>query len=273
MDERSSIKEFLSDIELGRTNAIRVAQDLLTEGKEEVTVELSKKRIMPERMESPPRAHLFYDARGFAKYIGSNKTDNTLIVADIRAGCVTAVLDDKAGDGFEHIEMCPATFPAFEMLQAMLETQMSVAEFAQLVLRNRRVLGETEDEGKQLALLFQQLTVATEIKACTGSGRKSVSGVMCTTEIKGGAGEEQVDLPESITARVSLYVNRPEVKFEIDLTLLANSQGRVDVVADAPELKLLQYEELKKMVREVGDELDVEVAVGKLGAAAWMYNQ
>lgn len=230
---------------------------------------------MPERMESPPRCHVFYDVAGFTDFLKANKTEKTLVLADVKSECISAVLDDKANEGFTKISLNPAKFPAFEMLEKMLGNQMPVRRFAELLMRNRAILGEDEAEGKQLAMLMQQLTIATQIKACTGHGRKAVNGVMCTTDVRSGAGEELIELPDTIVARVPLYVNRPEVKFGIDLTVLADQSGRVEIVADAPEVEILKYQELQKIITEVGEALgeDVQVSVGKLQTGAWEYNK
>jgi hypothetical protein len=257
------------------SNALTVSREVLEDGKEKVTVDLRRSKVMPERMESPARAHVFYDVGGFTNYVKENVEGSPLVLADVKAGCITAVLDDEAKKGFETITLHPAKFPAFEMLEEMLGAQLPARRFAELLMRNRAILGADEAEGRQLALMMQQLTVASKITACTGTGRKAVNGVMCVTEVKSGAGEDLIELPDSIVARVPLYVNRPEVTFGIDLTVVATRHGEVEIAADAPEVEILKYQELQKMVEEVAEGIETVglVSVGRVVTRDWQYNR
>ena len=275
MEAQDSIKAFLSEVQMLGSNAITVSKELLPDGKEGVTLDLRRSKVMPERMESPPRAHVFYDVESFVLFVKKNKTKNTLVAADVIAGVIEAVLDDKAEKGFEDVCLRPALFPAFELLSGMIGRQLDITEFAKQVMRNRSVLGDEPDQGRQYALLMQQVTVASSIKACVGSGRKSVNGVMCTTEVKGGSGEDLVELPDALIVNVPLYVNRPSLRFLIDITVMASSRGEVAVRTDAPELKVLQYQEIKEMADEVGHAIkdEVTVVVGHLDTGSWSYNK
>lgn len=276
MDDQNVVADFLKNVGHLENNALTVSSTLLANGNKEVKLDLARSKLMPEKMASPRRCHRFYDVHGFSLYVAANKSDATVVLADVTNEKIEAVLDDKAKKGFEVIELVPAIFPAFKMLTQMLNRQLPIQDFARLAMRNRRVLGDTEQEGKQFAMLMQQLTVATKIKACVGVGKKTVNGVMCTTEVKAGAGDENlIELPDTVSANVALYVNRPEQKFDIDLTVLATTHGEVDIVADGPELEVLKYQELQQMVKEVGVVLGekAQVSIGRLSTGEWRYNK
>ena len=269
----STIKNFLSEVESLSSNAISVSKQVLDAGQEKVTVELLRSKVMPERMESPPRKHRFDEVAAFVEYIKVNKTDNTVIMADLKAGVFAAVLDDKAARGFEIIRMEPQKSPAFELLEQMLNQEMPVRAFARYAMRSRKVLGADEEAGRQFAMLMQQITIASKVTACQGTGRKSVNGLMCTTEVKSGEGINQVELPDEIEANVPIFVKRPIVKFGIDLTIMA-SQDVAHIIADAPELDVVKYEEMRKMLSEISGEIGggAKVGIGVLNYAQWQYN-
>lgn len=269
------IKEFLKDVDLMAVNAITVSTELLNDGEKQVRVELRRSKVMPDRMPSPARSHVFQEVGAFCKFIERNTTPDTLILADVNNHAIVAVINDKAEKGFELVGLRPAEFPAFTMLKKMLDHEIRVKDLASLLMRNRRVLGENDEEGKQIALTMQQLTVATKIEACTGSGARAINGVMCTTEVTGGAGQELVDLPETVLAHVPLFVNRPEVRFEIDVTMVGTVQSEVYMIAEAPELEVLMYEEMQSIVKEIGELIgdQVSVGLGRLVTTEWTYNK
>jgi len=270
----NTITGFLSDIELGKNHAISVAKEVLADGKENVTVNLSRTPIMPERMESPKRGHIFFTVTGFVNYLKKNKTDNTLVLADVSDCRIVAVLDDKAKDGFEMIYLKPERHPEFVLLSQMLDQRMPLPQFAELAKRNRRRLGATEDEGRDFAITMQQITISSKVTACIGSGKTNTNGVMCTTEVKSGTPRtEEVELPDTITATVPLYIQRPERTFTIDLTVIA-SQTEARIMADAPELEVLKHQEMTFILEEVVEGLGevVEASVGRVSHNCWAYN-
>lgn len=274
-NEKNVLKDFLSNIEELHVNALSVAKELTADGTPKITVNLEKKRAMPERMESPPRSHQFYDVPSFVAFVRANKTPGTLVMANIKATKIEAVLDDRAEKGFEVVTLRPALHPSFEMLEAILNEKMPAMDFAEAMMRNREILGETLVEGKQLALLWQQLTVSSKIEAAVGCAKTSVNGVMCTTTVKGGVGQNVVELPDDIAVNVPLFINRPVRSFSLIITVLAGQHGNVLISADAPEIEVLKYQEIQAMAEEVKKALagEVQVAVGTLATGSWSYNK
>ncbi len=269
------LKQFLESVGVMDINAITVSKKLLADGKEEVTLNLANKKIMPERMESAPRAHIFHDVPGFVQYLDANKGNNSLVTADCDERKIQAVLSDSADRGREFIYLKPVLHPEFVLLSKLLACRMPISDFARMAMRNRRVLGETEDDGRDFAMLMQQITISSKVTARIGTGAKCVNGLMCSTEVKGSdPAKVDVDVPDSIRANLPLYIGRPEVSFDVDLTVYAR-QDRAEIAADAPELAVLHYEELKKILDEIGEALkaEVQVAPGELSYGRWDYNK
>ena len=202
-------------------SAVSLARQLLGEGKEKVIVELKREKTMPQRMESPARAHVFHDVAGFTTFVKANKSQHTIIFADVDDVVIFAVLDDRAQKGFEAVELRPPYHPEFTLLNdSLLNQSLPIELFAQGVMRNRKVIRDTDAcDGKSLALSMQQLTVATAIVQAIGDGKTSVNGVMTTTTVKTGAPEakEHLDLPDSISVELPIYLNTDKVKFDLDI--------------------------------------------------------
>jgi len=268
-----TLKQFVEAVELGNVNALTIAKKLGEDGKE-VVINLEKKRVMPERMESPPRAHVFHDAAGFIGYLKTNKTNNTVVLADVDQVVVEAVLDDQASMGFETIALKPPYHPEFALLaKTLLDRTLSIEQFAIAVMRNRNVIAGGSESTRQLALSMSQITVSSKIEACVGAGKKSVNGVMCTTEVKSGVAEEQIELPDSITVLLPIYINTAAVSFDIDITVTAERGGNVQVTTDSPTLGVRKFEVFQEILSPIEKMDGVAVSYGVLKTAQWKYNQ
>jgi hypothetical protein len=255
----NSIKNFLEEVGNMQHNALSVSQQVLADGGKEVTLNLSRKSIMPERMESPARAHIFHDADGFIAYLQANKpaivdgvpSGVMLVLADVSAKKVVAVLNDKAGKGFEQIILAPPYHPEYTLLSTtLLNKQLGITEFAETVLRNRSVTHAAKindaKAARDIALLFSQITVSKKVTACTGTGNKSTNGVMVETSISAGTNTTTpVELPDSIKFQVPIYLNTEEVVFSVDLTIKLCGD-EVYIVTDAPEVELKKFEVFEK---------------------------
>ena len=273
-ENQNVIKDFLKNVEELGSNALTVSKKMLEGGKENVTLELVRKRIMPERMESPARAHIFYDAVGFSKYVEREKQTDTVIFADVENSVIYAVLNDRAEKGFEKVSLAPPYHPEFKLLkETLLDSSMDIMRFARNLMRNRNVLAGEPEKAKQLAMMMQQITVSSKITACFGVGAKSVNGIMCTTEAKAGVAEEQIELPDSVAVEVPIYINTDPVQFDIDLTITANKAGQVDIATDNPEMNVRKYEVFQGILEKVREVGDVIVTLGVPITSEWIYNK
>jgi len=271
---KNDVKEFLQNVnELG-SNALSVSKKLLEDGKEQVTLDLRRTRVMPERMESPPRAHVFHEVDGFLTYIDENRTPSTVIFADVPNTRISAILDDKAERGFEKITFEALHHPEFILLnKTLLDDTMDIMTFARNLMRNRNVLAGDPEKARQLAMMMRQITVSSKITACSGVGAKSVNGIMCTTEAKAGVAEDQIDLPDSVAVKVPIYIDTKPVQFDIDLTMTADRTGNVEVTTDSPELELRKFEVFQLIMEQVAAINGVLVTMGKPMTNEWAYNK
>jgi len=271
---KNDVKDFLQNVSEMGSNALNVSKKVLEEGKEQVTLDMRRTRIMPERMESPARAHVFHEVDGFLAYIDENRTKNTVIFADVNNTMIYAVLDDGAEKGFEQIRFEALYHPEFVLLnKTLLDDTMDIMTFARNLMRNRNVLAGDSEKAKQLALMMRQITVSSKITACSGVGAKSVNGIMCTTEAKAGVAEDQIDLPDSIAVKVPIYIDTAPVQFDIDLTMTANRTGQVEVTTDNPELELRKFEVFQLIMERVRNFDGVLVTLGKPMTKEWAYNK
>jgi len=270
----NQLNDFLKNVEEFGCNALTVSKKILENGKEEVTLNLARKKIMPERMESPAREHVFHEVKGFLDYLTREKNPGMVIFAEVESSQIIAIIDEKAEKGFERIDLIPQYHPDFKLLRdTLLDTEMPIFLFAKNLMRNRNVLDAGTEKAKQLALLMRQITVSTKIKACAGVGAKSVNGIMCTTEAKAGLDESQIDLPDSIAVKLPIYLGMDPVCFDIDLTISAQKEGLVSVQTDCPELAIRKYEVFQKIIEQVREIEDVLVTLGRPNTRSWQYNK
>ena len=271
---RNDVKDFLENVSEMGSNALSVSKKMLEDGKEQVTLDMRRTKIMPERMESQARFHVFHEVEGFVDYVAANKTKNTIIFADVINTMIFAVLDDAAKCGFEQVRFEALHHPEFILLnKTLLDSTMDIMTFARNLMRNRNVLAGDPEKAKQLALMMRQITVSSKITACSGVGAKSVNGIMCTTEAKAGIAEDQIDLPDSIAVKVPIYIDSDPVKFDIDLTITATRTGQVEITTDNPELEMRKYEVFQLILERVRNFDGVLVTLGKPMTKEWAYNK
>ena len=271
-----SIKSFMEEVRDGESNVLNVVEKLsdgtISKNRE---LSLSRRLVMPDRMESPPRQHEFYSVTGFVEYLKKVKTAGSLVMGDVTNGNIVAILDESEKRGIEILTLKPQPHPEYELLYTMLNRRMEISKFAELAMRNRRALGKDEDDGRDFAMLMQQITISSKVTACIGSGKKAVNGLMCTTEVVSGtSGTALVEIPDTVKASVPLYVERPVREFTLDLTVVADQESAL-ITADATELKVLAYHEIQMMVGEVKERLngEIQTCVGRVSHGKWVYNK
>jgi hypothetical protein len=274
----NTVKQFLETVERGQLNAVSVAERVLEDGTKSVRLELEQKRAMPERMESPARGHKFHDVAGFVQYIKANAGGKLLVLIDAKNRMVKAVLDESAKQGYEVILFNPPYHPRFELLRETLLGTHEVAEFAMGVMRNREVIIGVDGQagaanGRSLALLMKQITIASEVTAEEGVGNNAVNGVMVKTSVKAGDAKSKVDLPESIQVQVPIYLNTPQVRIDIQVTVKPLRAERVAIICDAPELPVIEHDLFDEILHEVRSLEGALVSYGSVQFTDWTYNK
>jgi hypothetical protein len=281
----------------GQETAVDVTRELLGEGEEEhkrVVLAIQQRRLNPEpaadpvREPSPRRTHEFYDVGGFCRYLKKFGSDNTVILADPARQQVAAILDETAERGFEVLLFEPLIHPLFAPWANALapvsragddepaavgpaSVQLPLKAFLRFVGENRRQI--IEPEGRDLAMMLNQVRLSRKVELAQGFGAKCVNGLMVETAIQGGgAGRmEPVDLPEVLTIKCPLYVATSERKMEIDIALDGDETRGVLVTlssGDLPVVRVAVFEELLEVIRrEAGDTMTV--AMGFPRHAEW----
>lgn len=289
--DKDTIAEFLRDVGSGDENSIEIVENLLpaldgqTAGTRKVTVALQNRKLQPEppaapeRAESPPRRHVFHVMAGMVVYLDGerDKLDEggrQLVLVDVPGQEITAVLDDRAGEGFEAVYMRPQIHPLFVPWERLLMDdeggQLRLMDFAEFIARYRRQVIQPESRG--LVLSLSQVRASEETTIHNGRGASALNGVLVKTKISGETVEQEtVELPEVIKVKCPLYVGTEAVEFEVDLTL-GVVDGEVWVAvssSDLIEAKLMAFEEM--VAQLPADEDNLVIAYGASDYAEWKY--
>lgn len=185
------------------------------------------------REETPPRAHVFHDAAGFAAYIVAEGGERPLVLADQVSRAMAAVLDEDAGEGVEVLRMQPQTHPRWAPW-AKFCGQTVLLEGLVDFLRDHRAsiacagIGEGgEMSARQLMFVLSQIRCSVSIEVQKGKGVTAVNGLVVTTKVRGGTEEaEPIELPEWIKVRAPVYVGGPTLDIQLDLVLDASRDGK-----------------------------------------------
>jgi hypothetical protein len=271
------LESFLKEVEAMSVNALTVTEKLLEDGSRARTIELAHRKVMPERMESPARAHVFHDAAGFAAYLAANRSEHLVVLIDTASLTAQAVLDDRAAKGFETIRFEPPNHPQYDLFEKCLLGNFEVQEFAEGVMMCRDLIvgvdGDGAHAGRDLAMLMKQIRVANKVTAEHGVGNDCLNGVMIETKVTAGTASSSIALPQSITIRTPLFLNTVARQFELQVTVVPRSAERVLIRTSAPELPVLRhalFEEMLSAVKAIGGAL---VTYGQVQTAGWSYNK
>lgn len=271
----NDVEDAIKRVDENEASSVSLVQELLDGDSGKVEVVLKRTKTMPERMESPARDHIFHDVAGFTRFVDANKTERTIVFASVEAVVISAVLNDEAKHGFEVVALRPPYDPKFKLLDnTLLDQVLPIADFAQAVMRNRGIIkGSGEKSAQNIAMIMQQITVASETKQYIGDGKTAVNGLITTTKITAGGpeAESQLQIPDSFEVEVPIYLNTAAKKFGIDITI-STKHGAVMAVVDCPELEVKKYEVFSEMIAGVGKLDGVSVVYGTPRTTSWKYN-
>lgn len=279
-DELNTIADFLREVDQGNENIIDVARKVCEDGAEKVSMALGRRALQPEpptppqRAETPARRHSFNDVDGFLCYLQKHGSDNLVILGDVDARVIHAVLDETAGHGVEIVTLQPVLHPLFApWARTVLGKSVPASMFAEFVMANRRTV--MEPNGMDLAVTLRQLTVSASITIQKGSGPKSINGVMVTMEVMGSKQEVPVELPNTIKLFCPLLVGTPEQEVEIDLLVAADHRTeQVNVLSTSSGVEAAMFQAFEAMLAKIGIELAAKKAVVSTGRPAhteWKY--
>ena len=270
----TSIEKFLEEVEVGQENAISIVREMLPDGKENITLAMQNRILQPEqpkhpqKRQSPARAHVFHDIDGFVEYLEEYRTENTVVLTNVEAQSICAILDDKAYNGFETIRMQPIIHPLFEAWESLLDVNCTVNTFAEFIMSNRRQI--IDPDGRETALLFGQIRAAINTTIQKGRGKSSINGIMVETEIQGERNSEPVELPETITIECPLYVGTEPIRIEFDL-LVHMSCDEVAVRMSSSQVKAARIDIFMAMIENLRSIGKLLVGLGQPDHRDWNY--
>lgn len=274
-----TVETLLRSCPPGKETLFDLVRELDPEGKPVgrlvvTTVELPKMQSPePRRAESPPRAHVFHDGEAFGAYLQANGGSQTVVLADVAAGAMTAVLDDAATDGRELVRFEVQTHPLWKAWEQLLacEDGVELREFARFVMTRRRQI--CEPDGRELAITLNQVTATKKITRQVGQGVRAVNGLVIETQIQGTAREIPVELPDSLTLELPLVLGGKRQRIDLDLLVQAGEDGIVVHLAapGAAEARLAAFEELVAALRAELSANHVVVGLGRIAHGTWKY--
>ena len=168
------------------------------------------------------------------------------------------------------LTLTPKINPTFEPWQDMLGKKMPVTAFAEFLLANRRCI--VAPEPKDLISIFSQVRGGIQITREAGRGNKSINSVTVTVNIQGKTQVDYVDLPESITVNLPIFVRESCQDIELDLLVSATPEtGGIYVVASSSTIELAKINAFNAMLTRLAELSGVVVSTGKPAHAPWNY--
>ncbi|MBN1345994.1 MAG: DUF2303 family protein [Phycisphaerae bacterium] len=269
----TSIEEFIRRIQRGQENALTIAHEEAQDGQKATRVILEQREqppLEPIRAESQPRAHQFHSVEGFMAYLGKYKTEHTVVLADVENGMFEAVIDEVTEKGREVITFTPIIHPLFQPWLGVLGKMIPLAELTTFLMANRRLI--VEPDGRELALMLQQVRASTTVTLHRGRGAKAINGLICETEIKGQRNSEPVDLPETIKLQTPIYVGTDDVEVEADLVLDVVGGGEhVVATLTSADVERAKFEAFETMVAVLQGIEGAVVSLGSANYVEWTY--
>jgi len=223
----------------------------------------------PPRMETRPRAHLFHSVATFVEYLDRVKVaGETVVLADACEQVVSCVIDESKEKGVERLGFMPQIHPTLKPWTAIFNASVPLSFFLEFVLRNRRAV--VSPDPAELVLTFSQVKAAKDVTIERGRGATAINGVMVHTSIQGTKHAEPVDLPETITIEVPVYVDTEPQQIEVDL-LVDVKDEEIEVYASSSQLEEAIVSAFAEIVDVVRGLDGVVAGFGKVSHSSWEY--
>jgi len=195
-----------------------------------------------------------------------------VVLGDPERALIQAVMNERAEDGFEVMSFSPLMHPFWKPWAYLLENTapLPIRDFAKFVVAQRHVIVDPDPE--TLALTLAQVRVSKKVEMQTGFGVQSINGIMVETSIQGQKAQmEPVALPTRITLDCPMFVQRPNVRIEIDLIVdMEGDKVVVDIVSGDAEAKATAA--FTEMIDEMRAKLpEAKVTLGRVKHEGWRY--
>jgi hypothetical protein len=229
----------------------------------------------PIRAESPAPAHVFHDIAAFTRYVthyGKHEatTSDVVILADVTKETIAAVLDETAGSGRTVVTFHPEKHPLFIPWYNAIGKKIPVVDFAKFAMERRRSV--VDPDGRELAIMLSQVRGESTFTLHTGVGKNALNGLMVRTKIEGTVRDLPIELPESLTIEVPLYLGQSKVRIELDLLIFSPEPDSIYVTITAADLEERFVESFQAMVEQLTDDLPTaSCGLGSLQYRSWEY--
>lgn len=271
----STISEFLRGIGNGRETVFDLSKQM-EDGKEATVIKLSYRELSPEvrpapiRSESPSRNHEFHDCDTFIKWLILNGTPSSVVLGNVGKLAFHCVVDESQREGFEMVSFVPQIHPLWKPWEELVVGRaMEVLAFARFAMERRRQV--VEPDGRELALMFSQLTADSKITVNRGQGNRAINGVMVETTIQGVRKDFPVELPEMIRVRVPLFIGLPPADIEIDLLVHSPDTKSIVVFCSAAALMETKIQCFLQFADKISESCQGVVGLGSVETSAWDY--
>lgn len=213
------------------------------------------------------RCHTFHSIGAYTDYLTHNGNESTLVLADVDAGKISAVLAEDEETDREEVHFQAKAHPLFAPWSDLLGKAIPVLDFALFVMKYRSAV--LEPNGRELALMFTQIKASKNVTKRVGIGNKSLNGVTVELQIGSEKNQVEVELPEKIVISAPIYLDTEPVTIEIDM-LVTEANEKLVVFLTAPTLEAVQFALFKGMVDSIGEATGFTTGLGKVQHRDWL---
>lgn len=248
--------ETISDILSNITVGAKTVFDL----KNPNNISITRQNLPPVVIErdlarSPKRSHTFFSMKTLLAYLGKYGSVHTVVLGNHHTFSADIIMDETSEFGFEVLRFQSALHPLCQPWANLFNKPQNVTEFAKFIMKHRRSVESfddvMEDAGKQLALVMQQITVSKSVEIAIGTGRKTLNGVMVTTEINGMKQDVPVEIPEEIVLSVPVFIDSSESSLVIDL-MIESKGDDVFVTCSCADFEKQQLQAFEDCIAQLG---------------------
>ena len=283
-ESKTLLDDFMREVANGDENTIDVSEKILdadgndTGSTRTRTISLQNRALQPEQPVALPKcdslrhSHAFGDPEVFAAFLEKFGED-PIVLADVDAVEIGAIVNSTAADGFEVVTMKPTLHPNLKRWARMFDQVHDARDFSTFIMRHRRQIVETD--AREMAATFGQIRVARSITSDIGSGTNNTNGLVVQTKIQGKSREVDVELPETFYIDVPIFVGLDPVQLAVDIMTTATAAisptepGRVEITATCVDLDDAIIAAFETMLENVRTIEGATVGLGRLNFDTW----
>lgn len=273
--DNSKLDLLIREAEEGRETVF----DFMDVGGESVKqVAIERRKLQPELPDAIPEAplasaaarnHTFHDVDALIDYLRFEQSPSVLVLADVKSRSFSVVLNEKENPtDREVLYLSAIEHPLFLPWKGILDQATEATEFALFAMKHRRAI--VKPDGREVAMVFQQIKMSKSIEVKAGVGAKALNGVMVETVIAGETQSELMELPESLKIDVPLFLGSDPQEVDIDLVVTERNGSPVvyATAADVEEQQCRAFEKMCERIKEA-DIPNMVVGLGSVSSRSW----